>query len=335
LDGYLIIPSNIVQTNKATVFTRGGGGFGFISSLENAVTSVVRKERLLQAGTDTSVIALVEKGIDIQTQKITKKGTEKDYTTTYAGVGYILGFLIYIMMFMYGSFVMRSVIEEKTSRIIEVLASSAKPFEIMFGKVVGIGAVGLTQVMVWVIVGAVLMSLAGPIAGLFTPKSAIIAQQMASSGGQAQFPGGFEIPAISIWLVIAFVFYFLAGYFIYSTLFAAVGSAVDQEQDAQQLMLPVTLPIVIPILFIGAVISNPDSMLSVVLSLFPLFTPILMIVRVAATEVPLWQVALSVVLVIGTFIGCLWMTSRIYRVGILMYGKKPNFKDIFKWIKMG
>ncbi len=335
LDGFLIIPENIVETSKATVFTRGGGGIGFIASLDDVVTKAVRKERLIRAGTDTSVIALVEKGVSIQTQKITKEGTEKDFTEAYAVLGYILGFMIYIMMFMYGSFVMRGVIEEKANRIVEVLASSARPFEIMFGKVVGIGAVGLTQVLFWIVIGAILMAVAGPIINSISPNTIATAQQVAMKGSQTPIPVGLEIPKIPLMLMVAFVFFFLIGYFIYSTLFAAVGSAVDQEQDAQQLMLPVTLPIVIPILFIGAVIANPDGNLAIILSLIPLFTPILMIVRIAATQVPIWQIALSIVLTIGTFFGCLWMASRIYRVGILMYGKKPNFKDIIKWIKMG
>lgn len=337
LDGFLLVPDDVVKSSKVTVFTRGGGGLGFISALDNVVSKVVRVERLKMAGADTTVIALVEKGVDIQTQKITEKGTEKDYTAIYAGIGYILGFVIYMMMLMYGSFAMRGVIEEKANRIVEVLASSAKPFEIMFGKVVGIGAVGLTQVLFWVIIAAVLMAVAGPVINMLNPGTVQMAKDAAMSSSQnpqMQIPAGFEMPSVPIWLFVAFIFYFLSGYFIYSTLFAAVGSAVDQEQDAQQLMTPIMLPIIIPILLVTNVISNPDGILAVVLSLFPLFTPILMIVRVAATDVPFWQIATSVVLLVATFFGALWLASRIYRTGILMYGKKPNFKDIAKWIRL-
>ncbi len=337
LDGFLIIPEDVIQSSKVTVFTRGGGGLGFISSIDMAASKVIRIERLKTAGADTNVIALVEKGVDVQTQKITQKGTEKDYTEVYAGVGYILGFVIYMMMLMYGSFVMRGVIEEKANRIVEVLASSAKPFDIMFGKVVGIGAVGLTQVLFWVLIAAVLMAVAGPLINMLSPGTVQMAKDVAMSSStnpQMQIPAGFEMPSVPVWLFVAFIFYFLSGYFIYSTLFAAVGSAVDQEQDAQQLMTPIMLPIIIPILLVTNVISNPDGILAIVLSLFLLFTPILMIVRVAATDVPFWQIATSVILLIATFFGALWLASRIYRTGILMYGKKPNFKDIARWIRL-
>ena len=143
-----------------------------------------------------------------------------------------------------------------------------------------------------------------------------------------------NMPPPSIALVLGFIFYFIFGYFIYSTLFAAVGSAVDQESDAQQLQWPVTLPIIIPMMFIYNVMSNPDGVLSIILSLIPFFSPILMMVRVAATEVPLWQILTSIALMLLTFIGAIKIAARIYRVGILMYGKKPSFKELFKWIKM-
>jgi ABC-2 type transport system permease protein len=214
------------------------------------------------------------------------------------------------------------------------LASSARPFEIMMGKVIGIGAVGLTQVLFWVIISAVLLNFGGSIVGQFVGPDTIMKQGMMSSVQHTSLPAGFELPYISPWLFVAFIFYFLSGYFLYATLFAAVGSAVDQESDAQQLQAPVSMMIVIPILFIGSVISNPDGVLSVVLSLFPFFSPMLMIVRLAATQVPVWQIILSVILMLSTFLGSVWVAARIYRVGILMYGKKPKFKDIFKWIRL-
>ncbi len=335
-DGYLVIPEDFLQKGEATVYTKGGGGLGFISALKSNVRDVTRKERLLDAGVDLNVINVINRGIEIQTEKITKEGTEKDYTEVYAIVGYVFGLIIYTLMILYGQFVSRGVIEEKANRIIEVIASSARPFEIMMGKVIGIGAVGLTQVLCWVVMSVVLLYLIGPMIGNMVSGSHIaqMSNQMGNASRQMALPSGFEIPAISPWVFIAFIFYFLSGYFLYATLFAAIGSAVDQESDAQQLQLPVMLPIILPILFIGSVISNPDGMLSVILSLIPFFTPILMMVRVAATPVPLWQVALSVVLMVGTFFACIWLASRIYRVGILMYGKKPSLKDLVKWVRL-
>ncbi len=334
IDGYLLIPSDAVQTGELEVYTRGGGGIGYLTILDKQLSKIIRRERLVQAGADTNVINLVNKGVSISTIKITEEGTEKDFTAALAGIGYVLGFVIYILMFVYGSFVSRSVIEEKANRIIEIIASSAKPFDILLGKVVGIGLVGLTQVVFWVILSAVLLASAGYIVDLFVNIDPEAIKAGMPQASDSNLPANFEIPSISPWLGVGFIFYFISGYFIYSTLFAALGSAVDQESDAAQLQIPVTLPIIIPILLIGNIIANPDGTLAIVLSLIPFFTPILMMVRVAATDVPVWQIAASVVLLISTFLGCLWVAAKIYRVGILMTGKKPTFKDIYHWIKL-
>lgn len=336
LDGYLVLNKDFIHTGEANVYTSGGGGLGFINSIEKNAEDIIVNKRLNEIGADKSIIELVNRGVSITTKKVTEQGTKDDYSEVLAMLGYVLGFMIYGLMFTYGSFVMRGVIEEKANRIIEVIASSARPFEIMFGKVVGIGAIGLTQVLFWIIILIILFAAGGSIATMF-----ISGADMSSMSGMAneqvsqnQIIHFFNNFSISPWVIIAFIFYFLSGYFIYSSLFAAVGSAVDQEQDASQLSMPVTLPILIPIMFIPNVMSNPDGMISTVLSLIPFFTPILMIARIAASEVPFWQISLSIVLVIATFLACLWFASKIYRVGILMYGKKPTFKDIVKWFKL-
>ncbi len=334
IDGYLIIPGEIIETGEARVYTRGGGGIGYISRLEERLGYIIRHERLKRSGVDTGTINKIEEGISISTNKVTVSGTEKDFTQELSFIGYFLGFVIYALMFIYGTMVSRSVIEEKANRIIEVIASSAKPFEIMLGKVVGVGLVGLTQVLFWIILSSILLFGAGFIINTFINIDPQLVQQGVQQAQGTQDFSGFEIPTISPWLALGFVFYFLSGYFIYSTLFAAIGSAVDQEQDAAQLQIPVTLPIIIPILLIGNIMTSPDSTFAVVTSLIPFFTPILMMVRVAATDVPLWQIAASVILLVGTFLGCLWVAARIYKIGILMTGKKPTFKDLAKWIKL-
>ena len=337
LDGYLIINDSFLQTGQADVFTSGGGGLGFISSLEQNTEDIIVNKKLNEIGADKNIIDLVNRGVSITTKKVTLEGSKDDYSEMLAFLGYILGFMIYGLMFMYGSFVMRGVIEEKANRIVEVIASSARPFEIMFGKVVGIGAVGLTQVLFWLILLIILFAAGGTIATMFIGGQEMQTMAQGATAGQpqqAEIIRFFENFTISPWVIVAFLFYFLAGYFIYSSLFAAVGSAVDQEQDASQLSMPVALPIIIPIMLIPNVMNNPDGTLATVFSLIPFFTPILMIARVAATDVPLWQIALSVVLLAGTFLLCLWVASKIYRVGILMYGKKPTFKDIYKWFKL-
>jgi ABC-2 type transport system permease protein len=333
IDGYMVIGSDIMKTGVVKVYTKGGGGLGFISSIEKNVGDILLKERLNSIGADAELVKLIESGVKVQTEKVTEEGTKKDNTTSFAAVGYVLGFIIYIMMLMYGQLVMSSVIEEKANRIIEVLVSSARPIEIMMGKVIGIGAVGLTQVLFWIIISLTLLKVGVPVFESMMSKPDIAISEM-SHPANAAVAKSFVIPDISIWLAAGFLFYFLAGFFIYATLFAAIGSAVDQESDARQLSTVVTLPIIIPILFIGSVIMNPDGLLSIGLSLFPFFSPVLMIVRVAATEVPLWQIIASIILVFLTFWGCLWAAARIYRVGILMYGKKPRFSDIIKWVKL-
>ncbi|MFH1050804.1 MAG: ABC transporter permease [bacterium] len=335
IDGFLVLPDNIMQVNKATVYTRGGGGIGFIESIESSVGHFTRIERLKNAGLEEGVIDIVERNVKIETEKITETGVEQDHTQAFAVLGYVLGFAIYMFMFIYGSFVSRGVIEEKANRIIEVIASSAKPFEIMMGKVVGIGMVGLTQILFWIILMIAIVYIGQPLLMHLMSEPELMTQGMMTPEQiETQQHFGMVKDFLSSGILVGFLFYFLSGYFVYSTIFAAIGSAVDQEQDAQQLMTPISMLIIIPMLFISVVMTNPDSSISIILSLIPFFTPILMIVRIAATQVPFWQVALSVILMIGTFFGCIWIASRIYRVGILMYGKKPSIKDLIKWVRL-
>jgi len=339
LDGFVLIPENFANDGKILVFTRGGGGMGFINVIEKNSYDILLDRKMKEINASQDLINLIDRGVTIETQKVTEEGSQEDYSQLFAFLGYIMGFVIYGLMFTYGAFVMRGVIEEKSNRIVEVIASSVKPFDMMFGKVVGIGAVGLTQVLFWILILVILFAAGGAIATQFISpqdlsQQAMNAQQMQQMPEQNEMLNFIQNFSISPWLVIAFLFYFLAGYFIYSSLFAAVGSAVDQEQDAAQLQLPVSLPIIIPIMFITSVMSDPNGTLSTVLSLIPFFSPILMIARIAAAEVPIWQIALSVVLLGLTFLGSLWFAAKIYRVGILMYGKKPTFKDIIKWFKL-
>lgn len=333
LDAFLLIPQNIENEGNATIYTQGGGGIGLIEKTENTLSEIIREKRLTNAGVDKSVIELVEKKVKINTVKVTKEGVKKDYTEFYSIFGYILGFLIYILMFSYGALVMRGVINEKANRIIEILNSSANAMEIMMGKIFGIAAVGLLQVLVWIFLVLALSVLAGPIVNSFVGQTDFANMNNVNIHPSTQ-QTPFEIPPIPIGTWIAFVFFFLAGYFLFSSLFAAIGSAVDQEEDAAQLQTPITLPLIIPILFMPAIMGNPDSLLATILSLIPFFTPILMTARIAATSVPLWQVILSIVLMILSLYFSIWIASKIYRIGILSYGKKPRFKDLWRWIKL-
>lgn len=347
LQAYIIIPENVLEEGIVTMYSKGGSGIAFKSAISDKIEPLITKARLTTAGTDTAVVAIVQKGITINALKISDKGVEADSSAASAALGYGVGFVIYMLIFIYGAMVMRGVVEEKANRIVEVIISSVRPYDIMMGKVLGIGLVGLTQMVAWVALSTVVtIGLGYALAPSVDPAQMQQAMQGMQGMGQMNMPGGMQnnptsmmvggiaLPNISLVSILLFMFYFLAGYFIYATLYAAVGSAVDQEADASQLTLPITLPVIIPMLFIGNIIAAPNGTTAVVLSLIPLFTPILMPVRIAATDVPVWQVLTSLLLCIGTFMGAIWIASRIYRIGVLSYGKKPSLKDLSKWIMM-
>lgn len=342
IQAYVVIPSNVLDSGRITMFSRGGSGIAFESSVQGSIEPLIVKARLQKVGTDTAVIGLVERGIEVVSLKVTEKGIEADSSQASAMVGYAAGFMIYMLIFLYGTMVMRGVVEEKANRIIEVIASSARPFEIMMGKVVGIGLVGLTQLVLWFALGSlVTMGVGALIAPSVSTDTMSQVQQMQANNpsqgmglGGALAASGIVLPSISIVSLLMFIFNFFAGYFLYASLFAAVGSAVDQESDANSLTFPITFPVILTMLFIGNVIAAPNGTFAVVASMIPLFSPILMTVRVAATDVPAWQLLTSIALSIGGFFGAIWLASRIYRIGILSYGKKPTLKEIARWITL-
>ncbi|HOV92790.1 MAG TPA: ABC transporter permease [Candidatus Kapabacteria bacterium] len=335
LDAYVHIPSNVLETGKVEIYTPGGGGIGLLETVENKLGDIILERKLLDAKADSSLVKFVQNGIDVSSIKVTEAGVEKDYTEFYSIFGYFLGFLIYGLMFAYGGIVMRGVIQEKANRIVEILSSSAKPMQIMMGKIFGIGAVGLFQLLIWGVI-IIILSIAGSsLLPMFFSNSNPTEMINGAMSGMTQTNSNlpFEIPTIPISVWIGFIFFFFAGYFMYASLFAAIGSAVNQEEDAQQLQMPITMALIIPILFMPVIMGNPDSTLATILSLIPPFTPILMTARIAATTVPSWQLFLSVVLTLGTLFLSIWIAAKIYRIGILMYGKKPSFKDLIKWLK--
>lgn len=328
IDGYILLNESHISGDADIEFLSGGkGGLSLMSDIRNDIRTVIRDERLDRANVSDTVKEIMADRPSVVSRKITETGDETTDTLGMFIVGYVMCFIIYGAMFGYGAIIMRSVIEEKTSRIIEIITSSARPFELLMGKVLGVGAVGLTQFSIWAVSSSAIM--AG--AGLFMARDMSPMSTAGATAAAAEAP--FVMPEIGMGLWVAFVFFFLMGYLIYSALFAAVGSAADNETDTQQLMLPITLPIIIPMMLIGPVSSDPNSTLAVVSSLIPFFTPMLMPLRIAMTDVPLWQLGSSVVLMAGTFTGLIWLSARIYRVGILMYGKKASFKEMSKWIR--
>jgi ABC-2 type transport system permease protein len=333
IDGYIIITeANVNENVDVELLYTGSGGISLVADIRGDIRSALQNERLDRAEVGDLVKDILAMRSQLRTRKITETGEETQDTFALFMIGYVMCFIIYGAMFGYGAIIMRSVIEEKTNRIIEVITSSVKPFELLMGKVLGVGALGLTQFSIWSLSSAGLLAIAAPVAAMFMSGSdnSTVALE---DGAQAAADLPFEIPAIGAEIWITFILFFLLGYLIYSALFAAVGSAVDSESDSQQLMLPIMIPIILPMLFLGRVAQDPDSTFSVITSLIPFFSPMLMPVRVAMTSVPLWEYGLSIVLMTGTFLGLIWLSSRIYRVGILMYGKKASISEMVKWIR--
>ncbi len=333
IDGFIEITEEHLTSNKdIELLYIGSGGMGLIAEIRSDIRMVLQNERLDRAEVGEVVQEILAMRQQLLTRKLTAEGEETQDTLALFMIGYIMCFIIYGAMFGYGAIIMRSVIEEKTNRIIEVITSSVKPFELLMGKVLGVGALGLTQFIIWSVSASGLLAIAAPITALLIGNNTT-AIDASGTAAQATSEIPFEIPTIGPELWITFILFFLLGYLIYSALFASVGSAVDSESDTQQLMLPIMVPIILPMLFLGRVAQDPDSTFSIITSMIPFFAPMLMPVRVAMTDVPAWEYITAVILMTGTFVGLIWLSSRIYRVGILMYGKKASFKEMAKWIR--
>jgi ABC-2 type transport system permease protein len=333
IDGFIEITEEHLTSNKdIELLYIGSGGMGLIAEIRSDIRMVLQNERLNRAEVGEVVQEILAMRQQLLTRKLTAEGEETQDTLALFMIGYIMCFIIYGAMFGYGAIIMRSVIEEKTNRIIEVITSSVKPFELLMGKVLGVGALGLTQFIIWSVSASGLLAIAAPITALLIGNNTT-AIDASGTAAQATSEIPFEIPTIGPELWITFILFFLLGYLIYSALFASVGSAVDSESDTQQLMLPIMVPIILPMLFLGRVAQDPNSTFSIITSMIPFFAPMLMPVRVAMTDVPAWEYITAVILMTGTFVGLIWLSSRIYRVGILMYGKKASFKEMAKWIR--
>lgn len=331
-DGYLQLPASLMEgTGEATYYSVEGGGLSLRSELDTQVNRVVRRYRLETAGASKDVLSIVGSDIELSTRKLSEDGgTTADSSLAYTAIGYVMAFAIYFAVFFYGQYVMQGVIEEKSSRVVEVIVSSVRPFELLMGKVLGIGAMGLVQMITWAALAMGGMAAIGPILALFFAPSDVGATAGASPEAMRE-AAGIAIPTIPVDLIIWFILFFVGGFLLYASLFAAVGSAVEQQQDAQNLLLPVMTPLVLPILFLVFIIESPNATVSVVMSIIPLFSPILMVLRIAITAVPLWEIATAFVLLVGSFVGMIWIAGRIYRVGILSYGKTPSLREIARW----
>lgn len=335
-DGFLYIPQ-ISMDNKEnlSLFSNEQLGIEVESELEDQMNDAIKAERIKVAGIDTSKLNAASKSTILLQTKVGKE--EKSSSSAIAmGVGYFCGILLYIFMLLYGLGVMRSVMEEKTSRIAEIIISSVKPFQLMMGKIIGVALVGLTQVVIWVAFILILSMIFGPMFG--SMGGGIAAPGAATATNPASDPemlnaiksltGGVNWLGIALW----FMFYFLGGYFLYASLFAAVGSLVNEDQqDAQQFTSIITMPIIFAFVLMTAALRDPNGGLAVFGSLFPLTSPIVMMARIPF-GVPAWQLALSAFLLVAGFILTTMLAAKIYRTGILMYGKKITFKEVGKWL---
>ncbi|HEX9951848.1 MAG TPA: ABC transporter permease [Rubricoccaceae bacterium] len=336
LGGFLVLAPGVLDGSARARYFSRGSGLDEMTVLGEAVREAVRAERVRRAGASPAVVALLDARVGMDQVSVSEDGDAADGALVQLLVANVLAFLIYIAVLLYGAMVMRGVIEEKSNRIVEVIASSVRPFELLMGKVLGIGAVGLTQLVGWGVLMAAAAAAVGPLLLAFAPEAAMPAAGMAA--GTAGAPDLAIDPAalsaaFAPGLLVAFVAYFCGGYLLFAAVFAAIGSAVDQESDAQTLQVPVMLPIMLPMLFLPAVLSQPDAPLSVFLSLFPVSSPVLMVVRMSVTDVPAWQIAASLALLAAAFVGMIWVAARVYRVGILMTGKKATFADLWRWVR--
>lgn len=312
-----------------------------LSKIESMTETRLRMELLQrESDIDQETFTYINNAqADIVSQN--RKTGERSYTEVKTVLAYVLGFLIYMFIFMFGNMIMAGVIEEKSSRIIEVMISSVKPMQLLMGKVIGLVLVCLTQFLVWIVLSLILMLVVGMLTGGGVDAAQLAAAQSGMPADMVPMNEFQEmmkdvqsiIASLHIkQLVLFFLVYFLGGYLLYASLFAAVGSAVEKEEDASQFMLPITVPLIVALIITSNVLQNPSGPLAFWGSMIPFTSPIVMLARIPF-GVPTWELALSIGLLVLGFIASIWVASRIYRVGILMYGKKGSYKELWKWIR--
>jgi len=338
----LIIPENVLETQNIELLSSQKASVFVIDAIRDQIENIIREKQLRNAGIDLATLNSIEPRLRITALEITEEGGEQESNAGIAmGIGMFSSIMIYLTLFIYGSQVMRGVIEEKNNRVVEIIISSVKPFQLMLGKIVGIGLVGLTQFLLWIVLSAALFTAAGLYVSNQMPdsfsaeelsnlSSSVPSASMAQSGLLGDIQGSIDNLDVS-YLITCFLIFFIGGYFLYSALFSAVGSAVDNETETQQFMLPITMPLLFTyVMSFVVLIKDPHGPLSFWLSMIPFTSPIAMMVRVPF-DVPTWELVLSIVLLVGGFILTTWVAARIYRVGILMYGKKASYKELAKW----
>jgi ABC-2 type transport system permease protein len=319
-----------IEGDNFTLYSNQQISLSVSKAIENQLEQIIEHQKLKAAGIDLTILSEAQSTVHITTKIITEDGsTTNSQAEASMGIGFICGILIYMFIFMYGTMVMRGVIEEKTSRIVEVIISSVKPFQLMMGKILGVALVGLTQFALWILLTIAIASVAEL---MFMDASSLTTeldstQQSVLLSELSNLTGGINL----LQILVSFIFYFLAGYLMYSSLFAAVGSAVDAESDTQQFVLPITIPLILAFILIQPIMENPDGPLAFWMSIIPFTSPVIMMVRLPF-GVANWELTLSMGILILSFVLTTYLAGKIYRTGILMYGKKTSYKELWKWL---
>ena len=312
IQGYYVIDADAISGKKVIYFARSAGSIVSDSQNNGLVSRMIRTYRLQKLGLANEQIVSAVSPIDFDVRRATNDPKKETSGIAAFLLSFMMVFFIYFTLIIYGIYVMRGVLEEKSNRIVEVIVSSVKPFHLMLGKIVGIGLVGLTQIAIWVSFAALLS------APQLAMALSISAQNIPKASGVA--------------LAFLPVFYIL-GYFLFATIYAGIGSMFNSEEDAQQFMGVANLFLIAPMILLMPVMKNPDGTMATALSLFPFFSPILMYLRIVVQTPPAWQIALSIVIMLATIVLMIWLVAKIYRVGILMYGKKPTIPEILRWLR--
>ncbi|MBS7233331.1 ABC transporter permease [Flavobacterium psychroterrae] len=340
-EGLIIIPktNNLKDLeSKIEFISNNSPSISFIEKTQYLIAQKITKINLEAAKLDTLAIEKAQSSVNIHLVKASGEESLKGLNEIKIGIGGAFGYLIMMFIIIYGNMVMRSVIEEKTNRIIEIIISSVKPFQLMIGKIVGTSLAGLLQFTIWAIIGLGLMFAASTFFGVNVGPTARISPELMQSA-QHEMSGTAQMYISELWnlpiasILFGFVVYFIGGYFLYSSFYAAIGAAVDNQTDSQQFLLPIIMPLILSV-YIGffTVVNDPHGTIAVVFSMIPLTSPIVMLMRLPF-GVPWWQIAISVSLLFATFFLVVWFAAKIYRIGILMYGKKPTWKELYRWLK--
>ena len=325
---------NYVDLSKSIkLISEDSPSLTFIDSIESKLEKILTDLNYTSLGLDLNTIKESKIYIDLVQLSFEGEESTKIDGLLKMAFGFLLGMLLYMFVFVYGSMILRSVLEEKTSRIVEIIISSVKPTQLMMGKIIGTSLVAFTQIFIWIALTLIISTLVSSIFGVSTSdfNSLDVSDTQVNSGIQIFFSALFNLPLLNI--LIAFVFFFISGLFLYGSLFAAIGAAVDSETDANQFMLPVGMPLIIG-LYVGilTVSEDPSGTIPTIFSHIPFTSPIVMMMRIPY-GVPVYEQIISLLILIATFFAAVWFAAKIYRVGILMYGQKPSYKDLYKWLK--